>query len=174
MLIPSLIVSLLLLSPPMLAKVEAPRSILTRLLGQTKGNFKISGCEKMQLNPADIFNSIKYKTSFSEKCDLQGEFAVKVFTPFPIAMKIKNLGDYKKIQGTGKILFGMDNPPKILAELTKAQLEGKQSIYFNAYYSGVIEPATTLKVKHGTENIKVEIYDKNFTKKKEEFTINLK
>lgn len=174
MLKPSLLLSLLLLALPALSKTESPQSILTRLLGQTKGNFKISGCEKLSINPAEIFSSIKYKTSFSEKCDIQGEFAVKVFTPFPVAMNLKNLGDFKKIQGTAKLLFGMDNPPKVLAELTKANLQGKESIYFNAYYSGVVEPATTLKVKKGTESIRVEIFEKGFTKKKEEFTIKIK
>ena len=165
---------ILLISCPLMAKEDSARSILMSLLGQTKGNFKIDGCEKTAINPTEIFKAIKYKTSFSEKCDIQGEVAIKIFQSFPIELQLKDLASYKKLTATAKLLIGMENPPTVLAELTQAKLHGKETIYFNAYYSGELQPATTLKVKPGTENIKIQIVDKYFKKKKEEFSIKIK
>lgn len=157
-----------------LAQDPSYRTTLNKLLGQTKEKLNIEACQKFNLNPAEIFNTIKYRTTFSEKCDLQGEVGIKLLAPFPIKMEVRNLSHYKLIQGTGKINLGMENPPKILAEIIQGQLKGKDTIYFNAYYSGELLPASTLRVKPGTESIKVEVYEKGFSKIKDTFNIKVK
>jgi len=156
------------------AKESSQRTTLAKLFGQSKDKFKIDTCQKFHLNPTEIFNTIKYKTNFNKNCDLQGEVGIKLLVPFPIKMEVKNLSHYKKLLGTGKINLGLENPPKILAEITKGELKGKDTIYFNAYYSGEVLPAKTLKVKPGTESVRVEIYDKAFSKIKETFHLKIK
>lgn len=156
------------------AKENNHQTTLAKLFGQSKDKIKISACQKFNLNPAEIFNTIKYKTSFNKNCDLQGEVGVKLLVPFPIKIETKNLSHYKELLGTGKINLGLENPPKILAEITKGELQGKDTIYFNAYYSGEVLPAKTLKVKPGTESVRVEIYDKAFSKIKETFNLKIK
>jgi len=169
-----LFTSILLSSFLLNAKNDSYRSTLTNLFDQSKGKFKIQDCDDFNIVPAEIFNSIKYSTKFNKKCDIEGEVSLKLFMPFPVNMQIRNLDSYKTVLGTAKLNLGMNNPPTILAELTKAELRGKDSIFFNAYYSGEVMPASTLKVKPGTEVVRVEIFDKSFKKKLEEFSIKLK
>lgn len=169
-----LTLTLLFSSPCLLAKSESQRAVLARLFGQSKDKIKVAGCQKFQLNPREIFKAITYKTVFNSKCDFQGEVAIRLLSPFPLKMNIKNLKQFKAIEGTAQLNLGMDNPPKLLGELSKAKLVGGEPLYFNAFYSGEILPATTLKIKPGTEKIRIEIYDDKFSKKVEEFTLDLK
>lgn len=173
MLKPLILMSLMGLPVTLMAKESPQRTALNKLLGQSKDKFKVAGCEKFQLNPAELFKAVVYKTGFNKNCDIQGEVALKLFLPFPLDFQVKNLFDYKRLKGTAKLNLGMENPPKILGELTNAQLQGKDTIYFNAYYSGEVMPATTLKVKPGTESVRVQIMNKTFDKKLEEFTVKV-
>ncbi len=156
------------------ATTQSNRSALIRLFDQSKDNFKIKGCNKFNLRPTDIFEILKYKTKFNKTCDLEGEVNIKLLVPFPVNLQVKNLDSYKNLLATAKISLGLEQPPRILGELTKAQLKGKDTIYFNAYYSGEVIPGKTIEVKPGSETIKIVIFDKNHSKKLDEFSFKVK
>ena len=165
---------LLSLTSSVEASSKFNRSALIMLFDQSKDNFKIKGCNKFSLQPTDLFQILKYRTTFNKNCDLEGEVNLRLLTPFPVNMKVKNLDSYKNLEATAKISLGLEQPPRILGELSRAQLNGKDTIYFNAFYSGEVIPGKKIEVKPGSEVIKIVVYDKNFSKKIDEFTVKMK
>lgn len=133
---------------------EAKRSIKTLIQPLLPGakrtkpaslkNFNINGCEKFAINWRDVLmmrTSVVLQYKFKEGCDIEGAITPKLLQPFPVALTIRNLPPYTKLETENKITASLETKPIMNLEMRKGILTGqKGAVKFEADYQIQINP----------------------------------
>lgn len=111
--------------------------------------FRVDGCPKYKVNWMNVL-MIKEKAElsyrFQEGCDIEGTIAPRVFSPFPLELKLRHLKHYDHIKSTNRITATLESEPKLHLDLTDAELKGPKSLVkFTADYEVQIDPLSPKK-----------------------------
>jgi hypothetical protein len=129
--------------------------------------FDISACEKHKIDWGSLLMmkespSIKYK--FAPGCDIEGVINPKLFTSFPVNLKLRNLEDFTHLESENKITSSIESLPVLNLDVRSASLiSPKGKIKFEADYAVRMNPLNQknpIEENLGGEIRIVEIYNK--------------
>lgn len=161
-------------SPEVLDAKKSIETLITPLIQKSKltktsspKKFRIDRCEKYRVNWTNVLlmkETAILTYHFKEGCDVDGSFTPKVFQPFSVSLKLRNLESYKTIDSINKITASFESKPILTLEMREGLLAGQKGVVrFEADYQVQIDPMEKKNPIHknlGGELRITEIYGK--------------
>jgi hypothetical protein len=150
-----LIITQTALATPTLEVEEAKKSLLAMirpLLTNSKQikestlpkDFQLQGCDKHKINWMNVIlmkEEAELKYVFKTGCDVEGTINPRIFRPFPVDLKLRNLASYHKISTQNTITASFESRPIMLLEMTAGELTGPKGVVkFEADYRVQLNP----------------------------------
>jgi hypothetical protein len=107
-------------------------------------DFSLQNCDKHKINWMNVAlqkEEAKLTYVFKPGCDVEGTIGPKIFLPFSVQLKLRNLHSYHKITSDNKITASFETKPILHLDITSGVLEGpKGEVTFTADYEVQLNP----------------------------------
>lgn len=122
---------------PLLPGKKTVSSILTK-------DFRVDQCQTEKINWTDVLlmrKSVTLVFKFKEGCDVEGAVTPKVFSPFPMDLKLRNLKVYDRVETQNTVNSTIESKPIMTVEMRDGILYGKPGkLKFEADYKVQLDP----------------------------------
>ncbi len=132
------------------AKLSIKSLMAPILAGQAKARpkgtdkFRVDTCSKEKVNWMNVLMmkeeaTLNYK--FKVGCDIEGTIKPKVFQPFPVNLKLRNIRSYSNVASQNTITAQVESKPILNIAMRSGILSGnKSTVKFEADYQVQINP----------------------------------
>jgi hypothetical protein len=130
-------------------------------------DFRVDKCQTEKVNWTDILlmrSTVTLVYKFQEGCDVEGTVVPKIFTPFPLDLKLRKLENYNRAEAMNTVGATIESKPHLTIEMREGKLHGQKGIVkFEADYKVQLDPMNKQKrisKNYGGEVRISEIYGK--------------
>lgn len=125
-----------LIAPLLPGKSKAPSSAAK--------DFRVDQCQREKIDWSDVLlmrKSVTLEFKFKDGCDIEGTITPKIFSPFPVELKLRKLENYDRIRSMNRVGASFESNPLMDIALREGVLWGKKGkLRFEADYKIRLDP----------------------------------